>query len=254
LHFLLSNYKKKLFIYEIKSINDEENSKKDKKEKTKISKTNNKGVIMYNTIDDNSGVVECNGNPICKILFNSVTNNRYTINTLYITCIIIIFSIFYQCNRNKNEKRRFKSFKEDNYNNKESNNKLSEMINQIKKMGNFESFANYHKKQTEINKENKFNDYPNDEAFKDYDGDDDENENDKNNDEEFLEKAYHNYLSNMIKKGKKENEIEDNDDSEEDILKKFRNAGNRTTNRFEERKDQSSEEEEDSEDGRLNTD
>ena len=259
--FLLANYNKKLLIYEIKTINDE-NIKKDNKEKN--NKTNNKGTTLYNTIDDNSGIVECNGNYICKIFFNSVTNNKYTINTIYLTFIIIIFSTVYYFNTNKNDKRKFKTFKEDNINNKEINDdKLSDMIKKIKNMEKFENFSDYKKRQRENEKksnlnENKYFDDVNDELYKDYDGDDDEddlNENEKEqNSEEFLERAYHNYVSDMIKKEKKKkyNDYDMSEDEDENNINNFENSGNRNPNKFEERKDQSSQE--DSEDDRLNTD
>ena len=266
LTFLLANYNKKLLIYEIKYLNNE-NIKKENKEKN--NKTNKETAALYNTIDDNSGIVECNGNVICKLLFNSVTNNRYTINTLYITCIIIIITTIYQCNKNKNEKIKKKTFEEDNYDKK--NEKIAEMFKQIKKMEKFENFSEYKKRQKEqkgnnINiNENKFLEDENDE-YKDYYGDDDEDENDKEqNSEEFLEKAYHNYVSDMIKKEKKKNFNDDFDISEDENenekeendnnINNYENngaSGNRYLNKFEERKDQSSQE--DSEEGRLNTD
>ena len=274
--FLLANYNKKLLIYEIKYINNE-SLKKENKEK--ISKANNKENALYNTIDDSSGIVECNGNMICKLLFNSVTNNKYTINTLYITCIIIIFTTVYHFNKNRNDKtKKYKTFKEDNYNNKENNDKITEMLKKIRNMDKFENFSDYKKRQKlneNINniKDNKYFEDDVDEAYKDYYGDDDENDNDDNdlndndkeqNSEEFLEKAYHNYISDMMKKEKKKNENnnnfemsdEDDDGNEyennENNINNIENNnnGNRNINRFEERKDQSSQE--DSENERLN--
>ena len=256
--FLLANYNKKILIYEIKNTGDE-NSKTQIKEKN--SKSNGKEPTIYNTIDDNSGIVECNGNVICRMLFNSVTNNKYTINTIYITCIIIIITTVYQCNKNKNDKKRGKTFKEDNPNYSGNNSdKISEVLNQIKSMGKFESFADYKKRQRENDKNNinqngnKFFEDDNDENFKNYLGDeDDDDEEDKANSEEFLEKAYHNYVSDMMKKEKKnfENDNFDMSDDENNV-NNYENNNIRNINRFEERKDQLSEE--DSEDGRLNTD
>ena len=262
LTFLLANYNKKLLIYKIKNINI------NKENKEKHNTTNKETKTLYNIIDDNSGIVECNGNVICKILFNSITNNRYTINTLYITCIIIIITTIYQCNKNKKEKIKKKTFKEDNYD--KQNEKIAEMLKQIKKMENFENFADYKKRQKEqkgnnINlNENKFFEDENDE-YKDYYGDDDEDENDKEqNSEEFLEKAYHNYVNDMIKKEKKkkfnddfdisedENENEENENNIHNYENNNGNTGNRNLNKYEERKDHSSQE--DSEEGRLNTD
>lgn len=255
--FLLANYNKKILIYEIKNTNNED-IKNDNKEK---NKSNNKETTIYNTIDDNSGIVECNGNVVCKMLFNSITNNKYTINTLYITCIIIIITTVYQCNKNKNEKKRGKTFKEDNFNfnNKNNTDKISEVLNQIKSMGKFENFADYKKRQRENDQNNintnsnKYFEDDNDEKFKDYYGDEDDDEDDKGNSEEFLEKTYHNYVSDMLKKEKKKFE-DDNDDvcDDENNVNNYEN-NNRNINRFEERKDQLSQEE-DSEDGRLNTD
>ena len=254
LTFLLANYNKKILVYEIKNTGDE-NSKTQIKEKN--SKSNDKEPTIYNTIDDNSGIVECNGNVICRMLFNSVTNNKYTINTLYITCIIIIITIVYQCNKNKNDKKRGKTFKEDNLNyNGNNSDKISEVLNQIKSMGKFESFADYKKRQRENDKNNNINHFEddNDENFKNYLGDeDDDDEEDKGNSEEFLEKAYHNYVSDMMKKEKKnfENDNFDMSDDENNV-NNYENNNIRNINRFEERKDQLSQE--DSEDGRLNTD
>ena len=254
--FLLAIYNKKLLIYEIKTINNE-NIKKENIEKN--NKSNNEETTLYNTLDDNSGIVECNGNYICKLLFNSVTNNKYTINTIYVTCIIIIFSIVYHFNKNKNDKRKYKTFKEDNFNSKENNEKLSEMLKKLKGMEKFENFSDYKKRQRENEKNNlnrnKLFDDDNDELYKDYDGDNDENDIDENEkDEEFLEKAYHNYISDMIKKekNKKHNDFEMSEDEDENNINNYENSGNRNINRFEERKDQFSQE--DSEDGRLNTD
>ena len=263
--FFLANYNKKLLIYEIKNINND-NIKKENKDKN--NKTYNKETTLYNTIDDNSGIVECNGNVICKLLFNSVTNNKYTINTLYITCIIIIFSTVYHYNKNKNDKRKGKTFKEDKYDNKDTDSKLSEMLKKIKNMEKFENFSEYKKRQKENEKMNnlkgnKFFEDDNDEAYKDYYGDDDEDDNDLNendkeqNSEEFLEKAYHNYIKDMMKKEKKKNnDFDMSEDEDDNNINNFQNnnnnGGNRNNNRFEERKDQSSQDE--SEEGRLNTD
>ena len=255
--FLLANYNKKILIYEIKNTNNED-IKNDNKEK---NKSNNKETTIYNTIDDNSGIVECNGNVVCKMLFNSITNNKYTINTLYITCIIIIITTVYQCNKNKNEKKRGKTFKEDNFNfnNKNNTDKISEVLNQIKSMGKFENFADYKKRQRDNDQNNintnsnKYFEDDNDEKFKDYYGDEDDDEDDKGNSEEFLEKTYHNYVSDMLKKEKKKFEDDNDDVSDDENNVNNYEKNNRNINRFEERKDQLSQEE-DSEDGRLNTD
>ena len=264
--FLLATYNKKLLIYEIKTIDNENiNNNKDKKNKTYSKETKTTTTSLYNTIDDNSGIVECNGNVICKLLFNSVTNNKYTINTLYVTCIIIIFSTVYHCNKNKNDKRKMKTFKEDNMDNKESDDKLSEMLKKIKNMEKFENFADYKKRKKDSEKlnnlkGNKFFEDDNDEIYKDYYGDDDDddnelNENDKEqNSDEFLEKAYHSYVKDMLKKEKKKNDNYDmsEDEDENNINNYENNNNNRNNHRFEERKDQSSPD--DSEEGRLNTD
>ena len=161
---------------------------------------------------------------------------------------------------NKKDSRKYKTFKEDNQNSE----KISKMIKQIKKMEKFENFSDYKKKQRENDKgsnlnSNKYFEDDNDEAYKDYfgDDDDDENENEKEkNSEEFLEKAYHNYVSDMMKKEKKKNFKDDfdvsEDEEEHDNINNYNEAGNRNLNRFEERKDVSSQEE--SEEGRLITD
>ena len=103
-------------------------------------------------------------------------------------------------------------------------------------------------------KNKKYFNNENKELYKDYDGDDDE-DNKNENIEEFLEKAYHNYVSDMLKKEKKQkyNDFdmsEDEDENEDD--NNINNYDNSNANKFEERKDQFSQEE--SEDGRLNTD
>ena len=201
--FLLTNYNKKILIYKIKNINNEN---------IKDNKTFYKESSLYNSIGDSLKDVECNGNIICELLFRSIIKNKYVINTLYILCIIIIFSIIYHYNRNKIDKRKIKTFKEDNYDKKEKNNKLYEMIYNLRKIQNY----SYHKKTNKENgyinnsKKNKYlEDY--DEEYKEYYGDDDEdyndnelNENDKEQkSQEFFEKPYHKYdkdLKNIKKK------------------------------------------------------
>lgn len=201
--FLLTNYNKKILIYKIKNINNEN---------IKDNKTFYKESSLYNSIGDSLKDVECNGNIICELLFRSIIKNKYVINTLYILCIIIIFSIIYHYNRNKIDKRKIKTFKEDNYDKKEKNNKLYEMIYNLRKIQNY----SYHKKTNKENgyinnsKKNKYlEDY--DEEYKEYYGDDDEdyndnelNENDKEQkSQEFFEKPYHKYdkdIKNIKKK------------------------------------------------------
>ena len=201
--FLLTNYNKKILIYKIKNINNEN---------IKDNRTFYKESSLYNSIGDSLKDVECNGNIICELLFRSIIKNKYVINTLYILCIIIIFSIIYHYNRNKIDKRKIKTFKEDNYDKKEKNNKLYEMIYNLRKIQNY----SYHKKTNKENgyinnsKKNKYlEDY--DEEYKEYYGDDDEdyndnelNENDKEQkSQEFFEKPYHKYdkdIKNIKKK------------------------------------------------------
>ena len=239
IHFLISNYNKHAMIYKIKPIKKENliNIKsKDKKDK-----------IIYNIIDDNSGIVECNGNNICKLLFNSFTNNKYTINTLYLTCLIIIISSVYYYRKNTSKNKNYKSFKEDdlNNNNEEKGYKFSKMFEKMKNLKNFEMFSEYKKRQREKNNNNR-----QEEEYKDYYGDEDDN-NDINekekeeNEEEFLSKAYRNYVNDMMKKKMKEDD-EDNEDEDENYEDDEyddnyieNNEGN-NQNKFEERKGLSS--------------
>ena len=74
INYLITNYENEIIVYKINQIKKEQ--KTPEKSKAKKEKT------LYNIIDDNSGVVDCNGNLICKLLFNSFTNNKYVINTL----------------------------------------------------------------------------------------------------------------------------------------------------------------------------
>ena len=183
MNFLVSKYNNEIIIYKINQIKSEKTRKyKSNKEKEKA---------IYNIIDDNSGVVECNGNLICKLLFNSFTNNKYTINTLYITCLIIIISTVYYFRKSTTKNKNYKSFKEDDLNNEEKGYKFSNMFEKMKNLKNFEMFSEYKKKQRNNNNRQE-------EDYKDYYGDEDDNDIDANerekeeNDEEFLSKAYQN--------------------------------------------------------------
>ena len=237
--YLITNYKDELMIYKIKQIKNE-NKKKEKdfnqKEKEKL----------YNIIDDNSGIVECNGNIICKLLFNSFTNNKYVVNTLYLTCLIIIISTVYYFKSNTSYKNnKFKSFKEDDLNDNEKEPKISNMFEKMKNIKNFEMFSEYKKRRNNNNNNIQEEEYKD----KDYYGDDDDNDNDDNNekdkeDEEFLSKAYHNYVNNMMKKKMgEEEEYEEEDEYEEDDNDNYmQNNEHDNRNQFEERKGQSSDE------------
>ena len=235
MNYLITSYQKELIIYEINPIKNE----KVKIDKSKIEKEK----IIYNIIDDNSGIVECNGNLICKILFNTFTNNKYTINTLYITCMIIIISTVYYFRKNSQKNKNYKSFKEDEIN-KEEKGQFSKMFEKMKNINNFEMFSDYKKRQ----RNNNINNNRQEEEYKDYYGDeDDNNEKDNDNEEnedEFLSKAYHNYVNNMMKnkmeKNDNENDYEDvEDEYEEDDNFMENNQGNNRHN-FEERKGHSS--------------
>ena len=236
MNYLITSYQKELIIYEINPI---------KNEKVKIDKSKvEKEKIIYNIIDDNSGIVECNGNLICKILFNTFTNNKYTINTLYITCMIIIISTVYYFRKNSQKNKNYKSFKEDEIN-KEEKGQFSKMFEKMKNINNFEMFSDYKKRQR-----NNMNNNRQEEEYKDYYGDeDDNNEKDNDNEEnedEFLSKAYHNYVNNMMK-NKMEKNDNDNENGYEDVEDEYEeddnfmenNQGNNRHN-FEERKGHSS--------------
>ena len=234
-NYLITKYQKEIIVYEINQI---------KNEKIKIDKTNyEKEKPIYNIIDDNSGIVECNGNMICKLLFNSFTNNKYTINTLYITCIVIIISTVYYFRKNSQKNKNYKSFKEDDLDKEEKGSKFSKMFEKMKNINNFEMFSDYKKRQ----RNNNINNNRQEEEYKDYYGDEDDNNNEKENEEnedEFLSKAYHNYLNNMMKKKmeKDENdndneEIEDEYEEEDNYIEK--NEEN-NTHQYEERKGHSS--------------
>ena len=228
-NFLISNYQNEIMIYKIKQI---------KTEKKKNDKTENKNEkTLYNIIDDNSGIVECNGNLICKLLFNSFTNNKYVVNTLYLTCLIIIISTVYYFKSNNSSKNKiYKSFKEDDINNDEQAPKLSKMFEKMKNIKNFEMFSDYKKRQRENNKRNE-------EDYKDYYGDEDDNDNEEEKEEEekFLEKAYHDYVNNMMKKKMGDNVDAEEEEYEDDEMNNYiqNNEGN-NRNQFEERKGHSS--------------
>ena len=238
-NYLITKYQNEIMIYEIKQI---------KNEKIKIDKSNDeKEKTIYNIINDNSGIVECNGNLICKLLFNSFTNNKYTINTLYITCIIIIISTAYYFKKNSQKNKNYKSFKEDDLEKEEKGNKFSKMFEKMKNINNFEMFSDYKKRQ----RNNNINNNRQEEEYKDYYGDEDDNNNDnekdnEENEDEFLSKAYHNYVNNMMKK-KMAKDDNDNDNENEEIEDEYEEDDNymenndeNNINQFEERKGLSS--------------
>jgi hypothetical protein len=237
INYLITNYENEIIVYKIEQI---------KKEQKTTEKSNyKKEKTLYNIIDDNSGVVDCNGNLICKLLFNSFTNNKYVINTLYLTCLIIIISTVYYFKQNPSGKKNYKTFKEDDLDNNEKGNKFSKMFEKMKNLKNFEMFSEYKKRQREKNNNNR-----QEEEYKDYYGDEDDNNdiNDKEkeeNEEEFLSKAYRNYVNDMMKKKMKEDD-EDNEDEDENYEDDEyddnyieNNEGN-NQNKFEERKGHSS--------------
>ena len=229
-NFLISKYSNEIIIYKINQI------KKENSIKAKSNRGKEKSI--YNIIDDNSGVVQCNGNLICKLLFNSFTNNKYTINTLYITCLIIIISTVYYFRKSTKKNKNFKSFKEDDLNNEEKGYKFSNMFEKMKNLKNFEMFSEYKKKQRNNRQE---------EDYKDYYGDEDDNDIDANekekeeNEEEFLSKAYQNYVNNMMKKKMGDNE-EDEEYEGEEIDDFKENNDDYDRNQFEERKGHDSDE------------
>ena len=232
--FLLANYNKKLLIYEIKNIKDENNKKENNKGQKKYY--NNKKIALFNAINLNSRSIECKGNVICKLL---LTNYKNIINTLYIIFIIILlFSKVYHYNKNKNGKRKIKTFQEDNYNNKEINGKLSEIL---KNKGNYSIYKTVMRKKSKNLKGNNYFKDDNDEEYKEYYGDID----DDNNEDDIIQKNKKNqekeYLP-FIKNLKKKSII---NDLEEDIENNINNnIENQMINRYEE-KDTSSQEDSD---------
>ena len=235
INYLITNYENEIILYKISQIKKEQ--KTPEKSKAKKEKT------LYNIIDDNSGVVDCNGNLICKLLFNSFTNNKYVINTLYLTCLIIIISTVYYFKQNSSGKKNYKTFKEDDLDNNEKGNKFSKMFEKMKNIKNFEMFSEYKKRQRNNNINNAQEEYKD----KDYYGDDDDNDandgNEKEEDEEFLEKAYRNYVKGMMKKKMGDDEEMEEEYEEEEEMDNYmdNNQGN-NGNKFEERKGHSSDE------------
>ena len=226
INYLITNYQDEAIIYKIKPIKKEkksEDKKKDKKEKT-----------IYKIISDNSRIVECNGNLICKLLFNSFTNNKYVVNTLYLTCLVIIISTVYYFKNNSFKNTKYKSFKEDDLDNKDKEPKFSKMFEKMKNIKNFEMFSDYKKRQRENNNKKE-------EDYKDYYGDEDDNdineEEKEENEEKFLEKAYRDYVNKMMKKKIGDNEEnEEEDDYEDDEIEDNFNDNENDRNQFEERK------------------
>ena len=235
INYLITNYENEIIVYKISQIKKEQ--KTPEKPKTKKEKT------LYNIIDDNSGVVDCNGNLICKLLFNSFTNNKYVINTLYLTCLIIIISTVYYFKQNSSTKKNYKTFKEDDLDNNEKGHKFSKMFEKMKNIKNFEMFSEYKKRQRNNNINNAQEEYKD----KDYYGDEDDNDvndgNEKEEDEEFLEKAYRNYVKGMMKKKMGEDEeMEEEYEEEEEMDNYMENNQGNNGNNFEERKGHSSDE------------
>ena len=235
INYLITNYEKEIIVYKIEQI---------KKEQKTTEKSNyKKEKTLYNIIDDNSGVVDCNGNLICKLLFNSFTNNKYVINTLYLTCLIITISTVYYFKQNPSGKKNYKTFKEDDLDNNEKGNKFSKMFEKMKNIKNFEMFSEYKKRQRNNNINNAQEEYKD----KDYYGDEDDNDvndgNEKEEDEEFLEKAYRNYVKGMMKKKMGEDEeMEEEYEEEEEMDNYMENNQGNNGNKFEERKGHSSDE------------
>ena len=235
INYLITNYENEIIVYKIEQI---------KKEQKTTEKSNyKKEKTLYNIIDDNSGVVDCNGNLICKLLFNSFTNNKYVINTLYLTCLIIIISTVYYFKQNPSGKKNYKTFKEDDLDNNEKGNKFSKMFEKMKNIKNFEMFSEYKKRQRNNNINNAQEEYKD----KDYYGDEDDNDvndgNEKEEDEEFLEKAYRNYVKGMMKKKMGEvEEMEEEYEEEEEMDNYMENNQGNNGNKFEERKGHSSDE------------
>jgi hypothetical protein len=233
--FLLANYNKKLLIYEIKNIKDENNKKENKGQKKYY---NNKKMALFNAINLNSRTIQCEGNVICKLL---LTNYKNIINTLYIIFIIIIlFSKVYHYNKNKNGKRKIKTFQEDNYNNKEINGKLSEIL---KSKGNYSIYKTIMRKKSKNLKENNYFKDDNEEEYKEYYGDVD----DDNNEDDIIQKNKNNKGREYLRFNKNLNKKSIVNDLEEDIENNINNnIENQMINRYEEEeKDTSSQEDSD---------
>jgi hypothetical protein len=233
--FLLANYNKKLLIYEIKNIKDENNKKENKGQKKYY---NNKKMALFNAINLNSRTIQCEGNVICKLL---ITNYKNIINTLYIIFIIIIlFSKVYHYNKNKNGKRKIKTFQEDNYNNKEINGKLSEIL---KSKGNYSIYKTIMRKKSKNLKGNNYFKDDNEEEYKEYYGDVD----DDNNEDDIIQKNKNNQGREYLRFNKNLNKKSIVNDLEEDIENNINNnIENQMINRYEEEeKDTSSQEDSD---------
>jgi len=149
---------------------------------------------------NNDENVNCNGNLICILLFNTYTNNKYITRLLYIICILLITGVVVYINKKKKEENlKFKEIEEKNEKqNKENNEKINDLMNQIKKLGNFQPYKDY-----KNSKENE----------KNYEEDDFEELEEFEEDEDDELKEYHRYMRDIIR-NKKNNKIKEKYDEQ----------------------------------------
>ena len=205
--YFYSIYLNKFIIYKIDLNKFKNKVNKSTKEKDN-NKKQNENVDLYNDFKP----VECNGNILCSILFNTYTNNKNTTFYFYILAVlIVVLSVYFYNKRRQNDLLRYKEFEENRIKgNQETNNKLQEMLGQIKHLEKFENYEEYKKRERKnYNQEEEKNPYSN---FNDneiqYHGDDDDDDEDELNEElRYLNqndsdqmKAYHDYVNQMNKK------------------------------------------------------
>ena len=207
--YFYSIYLNQFIIYKI-DLNKIKNKNDTSKEKDK-NKKENKNIDLYNDFKP----VECNGNILCSILFNTYTNNKNTTFYFYILAVlIVVLSVYFYNKRKQNDLLKFKEFEENRIKgNQETNNKLQEMLGQIKHLEKFENYEEYKKRERKNNnQEEEKNPYSN---FNDneiqYHGDDDDDDEDELNEElKYLNqddseqmREYDNYVNQMKKNDEK---------------------------------------------------
>ena len=203
--YLYTFFQNKLIIYKIDINHKRYNSKRKNHENLSNKKDN---MELYNDFKP----VECNGNLLCKILFNTYTNNKNTTFYFYIIAIlIVVLSVYFYNKRRQSDLQRFKEFEENRIKgNQETNNKLQEMLGQIKHLEKFENYQEYKKRErkpyNEEEEKNPFSSHFNDNEIQ-YHGDDDDDDDDELNEElKYFDqhdteqmRAYHNYVNRINK-------------------------------------------------------
>ena len=207
--YFYSIYLNQFIIYKI-DLNKIKNKNDTSKEKDK-NKKENTNIDLYNDFKP----VECHGNLLCSILFNTYTNNKNTTFYFYILAVlIVVLSVYFYNKRKQNDLLKFKEFEENRIKgNQETNNKLQEMLGQIKHLEKFENYEEYKKRERKnYNQEEEKNPYSN---FNDneiqYHGDDDDDDEDELNEElKYLNqddseqmREYDNYVNQMKKNDEK---------------------------------------------------